>query len=317
MSNYIATIMGPASLSTAFDVQFHSLCIDSQVAIGPATVLVHGTESDASPLLNGIKVTEIQLSIPNGSESQFRRTVFDASAKAGFNVAVQQNSIFRRHKRLAVFDMDSTLIQQEVIDEIARSCGVVDQVAKITEAAMNGELDFKESLAKRVGLLKGTPVSVLDTVRDKITFTPGVRELCKALKKLGFTLAVISGGFLPLAKYVKNELGLDYAYANQLEVSADGKTLEGRTFGPIVDGTRKAELLDVIAQTVNVSANQVLAVGDGANDLPMLGVAGLGVAFNAKPRVQEQAEVCLNQPSLIYVLTLLGLSFSEIQELLL
>ncbi|ORY53483.1 phosphoserine phosphatase serb [Rhizoclosmatium globosum] len=218
--------------------------------------------------------------------------------------------------------MDSTLIEQEVIDEIARCCGVVEQVAKITESAMNGELDFKESLARRVGLLKGTPVSVLEL------------ELCRGLKKLGFQLALslVSvkgitsfwlkaycgiGGFLPLAKYVKSELGLDFAYANQLEVSQDGTVLEGRTFGPIVDGTRKAELLDVIAQSCNVGVNQVIAVGDGANDLPMLGVAGLGVAFNAKPRVQEQAQVCLNQPSLLYVLTLLGLTETEIAELLL
>jgi phosphoserine phosphatase len=174
---------------------------------------------------------------------------------------------------------------------------------------MNGEIDFKESLRRRVALLKGTPVEALEIIKQRITFTPGARELCKALKKLGYKLAVISGniarvqkfmkishnvernmkgGFIPLANYVKSELGLDYAYANQLQVSPDGKELTGMTVGSIVDAQRKAELLDVIAQSEKIEKDQVVAVGDGANDLIMLGAAGLGIAFNAKPKVQEQ-----------------------------
>ncbi|KAJ1559872.1 hypothetical protein HK096_010804 [Nowakowskiella sp. JEL0078] len=185
--------------------------------------------------------------------------------------------------------MDSTLIQQEVIDEIADIAGVVEKVSKITEAAMNGEIDFKESLKRRVVLLEGTSATVFETVKKRITFTPGALELCRALKRLGVKLAVVSGGFIPLAQYVKNHLGLDYAFANQLEISTDGTfVLTGKTIGPIVDGQRKAELLNVIAQAEGVKLDQVVAVGDGANDLWMMAEAGLGVAFRAKPKVQEK-----------------------------
>ncbi|KAJ3022369.1 UNVERIFIED_CONTAM: hypothetical protein HDU68_009185 [Siphonaria sp. JEL0065] len=325
MSKLVATLIAPTSTFPTFLTTVKTL-----VSTFNGTVTFEKTLSKDHDLFPNRTIEELYVSLPADSGIQnFKKAAFEISVSLTkshggepHNIAVQLDSVFRRHKRLVVFDMDSTLIQQEVIDEIARCCGVVDQVAvnptfKITESAMNGEIDFKESLARRVGLLKGTPVSVLETVREKIAFTPGVRDLCKGLKKLGLQLAVISGGFLPLAKYVKAELNLDFAYANQLEVSQDGTVLEGRTFGPIVDGTRKAELLDVIAQSCNVSVNQVVAVGDGANDLPMLGLAGLGVAFNAKPRVQEQAEVCINQPSLLYVLTLLGLTADEIAEALL
>ncbi|KAJ3314627.1 hypothetical protein HDU76_002374 [Blyttiomyces sp. JEL0837] len=181
---------------------------------------------------------------------------------------------------------------------------------------MQGEIDFQESLRRRVGLLKGTAASVLDQVRAKITFTPGVRELCKALKRLGLKLAVISGGFMPLALYVKAELGLDYAFANNLQTSADGKELVGLTYGPIVDGKRKADLLLTLTQSEGAIKDQVMAVGDGANDLMMLGEAGLGVAYNAKPRVQEQALARVNQTSLLNILYYFGLNDKEIESLL-
>ncbi|KAJ3075375.1 hypothetical protein HDU98_008329 [Podochytrium sp. JEL0797] len=316
MSKHVATLIAPATSFATFSAALHSLITTSQGTITSERILSTGTGS----LFAHRTVHELCFTVhPSGdivalTRAAFTLAVQHSSPGSACNVAVQADTVWRRNKRVVVFDMDSTLIEQEVIDEIARCCGVVEQ--KITESAMNGEIDFKESLARRVGLLKGTPVSVLETVRAKITFTPGVRELCFVLKRLGFTLAVISGGFLPLAKYVKSELNLDFAYANQLAVSEDGSVLEGRTFGAIVDGTRKAELLDVIAQSCNVGLNQVIAVGDGANDLPMLGLAGLGVAWNAKPRVQEQAQVCLNQPSLLYVLTLLGLTEAEIAEAL-
>ncbi|KAJ3213337.1 hypothetical protein HDU67_002967 [Dinochytrium kinnereticum] len=222
--------------------------------------------------------------------SDLTAKILQLGASTHVDVVIQAVSVFRTRKRLVIFDMDSTLIQQEVIDELARQAGVVAEVSKITEAAMNGEIDFKESLRQRVGLLKGTPTSVLEEVRKKITFTPGARKLCKALKRLGFKMAVISGGFIPLARYVKAELELDYAFANELKVSEDGLVLEGVTEGPVVDGVRKAELLDVISHSEGVKKEQVIAVGDGANDLMMLAASGLGVAFNAKPKVQEKLE---------------------------
>ncbi|KAL0079166.1 HAD-like domain-containing protein [Phycomyces blakesleeanus] len=265
---------------------------------------------------NKLSCADVRLSVPKSVDMDILRTeLIELSASHGTDVALQPDDVFRKNKRLVVFDMDSTLICQEVIDEIAKYAGVVDQVAAITEAAMNGEIDFKESLRRRVTLLNGTSVSVLETVKQNLTFTEGARFLCRALKRLGFKLAVISGGFMPLALYVKAELGLDYAFANQLMVSSDGLTLTGETTGPIVDGIRKAELLDVIAQAEGITLNQVVAVGDGANDLPMLNTAGLGIAFNAKPRVQEQARARINQKSLKYVLTLLGYSEKDMEQL--
>ncbi|EGF79455.1 hypothetical protein BATDEDRAFT_12318 [Batrachochytrium dendrobatidis JAM81] len=233
------------------------------------------------------------------------------------DITAQFENVFRRHKRLFVFDMDSTLIQQEVIDEIARHAGIVDQVSRITESAMRGEIDFRDSLQQRVLLLKGHPASILDEIRSSIVFSPGVKDLCVALKRLGCKLAVISGGFLPLARYVQAELRLDYAFANNLKVTDDGKHFAGSTSGPVVDASRKAELLTVIAQAELIDhMDQVVAVGDGANDLQMMTAAGLGIAYNAKPKVQQQADARINQPSMLHVLYLMGLQWKEIQDLL-
>ena len=263
-----------------------------------------------------LRCVEFLLSVPKSLDlTELRRELFALSSKHQTDVALQPDNVFRRQKRLVVFDMDSTLIQQEVIDEIARGAGIVDKVAAITESAMRGEIDFKQSLLSRVALLKNTPTDVIDKVKRRLVFTEGARHLCRALKKAGFKLAVISGGFLPLAQYVKNELGLDYAFANQLKTTPDGKYLTGETIGPIVDADRKAELLDVIAQAENIIADQVVAVGDGANDLKMLARASLGIAFNAKPRVQQQARARINQSSLVSVLHLMGFSETEATEL--
>ncbi|KAF8454761.1 HAD-like domain-containing protein [Terfezia claveryi] len=237
-------------------------------------------------------------------------------AKWSIEIVLQPHDVFRRHKRLAVFDMDSTLIEQEVIDEIARFVGVEKEVSAITARAMNGELDFTQSLQARVALLKGVPSDVFEKLKPVITFTPGARELCKALKALGFKLAVLSGGFIPLANHVMSELGLDYAYANQLVISEDGTELTGELTGPIVHAERKALLLEEIAQKESIHLKQTVAIGDGANDLIMMWKAGLGIAFNAKPKVQAEAPCRLNSPTLKDVLYILGFAKGEQDDLL-
>ncbi|CAI2179066.1 14185_t:CDS:2, partial [Funneliformis geosporum] len=299
---YTATVLNQKGLTPQFLNDWTKFLLKEKISVEKMQRLNEGKLSCA----------DYKLSVPFTTNfEQLRQELFILSTSHGTDVAIQPYDVFRRHKRLVVFDMDSTLIQQEVIDEIARHAGVVNEVAAITELAMNGEIDFKESLKRRVSLLKGTPVKVLNTVQESLTFTEGARFLCKALKKIGFKLAVISGGFIPLAKYVKNELGLDYAFANQLKVSSDGLTLTGETIGPIVDAERKAELLEVIAQAENVTLEQVIAIGDGANDLLMLAKSGLGIAFNAKPRARAR----INQKSLKYVLYLLGYTDEDAKQL--
>ncbi|KAI5294598.1 hypothetical protein KEM52_003651, partial [Ascosphaera acerosa] len=234
-------------------------------------------------------------------------------------LVLQPESVFRRHKRLAVFDMDSTLIEQEVIDEIAKFIGVEEQVSAITARAMNGELDFTASLQARVALLKGVPATVFDQLKPKIRIAGGAKQLCRALKTLGYKLAVLSGGFQPLAEWLAGELGLDYAFANHLEIDDATQTLTGRLLPtsthPIISPTRKRELLLHLAETNKVPLAQTMAVGDGANDLPMLHAAGLGVAWNAKQKVQMEAPTKLNGASMVDLLFLLGLGRAEIDEL--
>ncbi|KAJ2959525.1 hypothetical protein NQZ79_g5035 [Umbelopsis isabellina] len=279
---YAATLLNQNGLTSEFLFKWTQLLLENHISVEKMRRLNVGDGK--------VSCAEYQISVPESLEmDSMKKQLIELSRSFGTDVAMQNDNVFRKNKRLVVFDMDSTLIQQEVIDEIARHAGVMTKVSAITEAAMNGEIDFKESLRRRVALLQGTSVEVLNTVRDNLTFTEGAKYLCRALKRLGFKLAVISGGFLPLANYVKAELGLDYAFANQ--VSSDGLFLTGETVGATVDGMRKAELLEVIAQAEGVSLDQVIAVGDGANDLWMLGKAGLGIAFNAKPLVQEQVRV--------------------------
>ncbi|KAJ2064560.1 Phosphoserine phosphatase [Coemansia sp. S146] len=304
---YIATVLNERGLTPEFLSEWLAWLLYKKISVEQMRRLDSHTT---------LMCVEFRLSVPDElSPEEMKSELIAISTAHQTDVALQADNVFRRQKRLVVFDMDSTLIQQEVIDEIARITGIEAQVAAITERAMQGELDFKESLASRVALLKGTPVQALEDVKRILTFTEGAHYLCRALKSAGFKLAVISGGFLPLAKYVKAELGLDYAFANQLKVSADGNYLTGETIGPVVDATRKAELLEVIAQAEGIAIDQVVAVGDGANDLLMLGKASLGIAFNAKPRVQQQARARINQKSLANILYLMGYSESEAAEL--
>ncbi|KAK8218882.1 HAD-like domain-containing protein [Phyllosticta capitalensis] len=276
------------------------------------TAIQRPLDSETSP-----RVLEVSIALPAESKLESLRKNADVAAfeqKWTVEAVFQNDDVYRRHKRLAVFDMDSTLIQQEVIDEVARHIGVEDKVSAITEAAMNGELDFKQSLEKRCELLKGVPVSVWENIRKLITPTPGAVELIKALKRLGYKTAVLSGGFTPVTGWFAEQLGLDYAHANHLVV--ENETLTGVLTGEIVDAQCKAKHVKRIAEKEGIKLEQAFCVGDGANDLPMMGVAGLGVAFRAKPKVQLQAPTRINSETLLDVLYLLGISKAEREQLL-
>lgn len=231
----------------------------------------------------------------------------------GTDFSFQKDNIYRRMRRLICFDMDSTLIQAECIDELARRHGVYDQVAAITESAMRGEIDFKESFTKRVALLKGLDISVMQDIADHLPITEGTDRLMSVLKTCGYKIAILSGGFTFFGEYLQRKYGIDYVYANELEVGEDGK-LTGRYVGEVVDGRRKADLLKLIAQAEKVNLEQTIAVGDGANDLPMLNEAGLGIAFHAKPRVKAGAKQSISTIGLDGVLYFIGFKDSQLGE---
>lgn len=245
---------------------------------------------------------------------QLRAAFLNIAHEHDVDIAFQKDSAFRRHRQLVVFDMDSTLIQSEVIDELAIEAGVGDEVAAITERAMRGELDFDESFKQRVALLEGLDESALERVVDRIELTEGAERLVNTLKALGYRTAILSGGFTWFGEYLKNRLGITYVYANELEIE-DGK-VTGRVVGRIVNGQRKAELLKQIAEEEGLSLEQVIAVGDGANDLPMLGTAGLGIAFRAKPLVKESAKQAISTLGLDGILYLIGVRDRDQAELL-
>jgi len=248
----------------------------------------------------------IQLSIRGkiDCKADFTKKFMQISRDLGVDIAFQEDNIFRRNRRLVCFDMDSTLIQAEVIDKLAELAGVGPEVKAITEAAMKGEIDFNESFIKRMKLLKGLSEEVLHDVAVNLRITKGAKRLIDTLKSYGFKTAILSGGFTFFGEYLKKELGIDYVYANQLEIK-DG-VLTGGYLGEIVDGDKKAEYLKEIAEKEGINISQTIAVGDGANDLPMLNLAGLGIAFHAKPTVRDNAQSSISSIGLDGVLYLLG-----------
>ncbi len=259
---------------------------------------------------------EVIVSLPGGDcrAAELRRALMHGLEPTNIDVGVQRERLTRRAKRLIVMDMDSTLIQIEVIDELARMHGVVDRVGDITRRAMAGELDFAASLTERVGLLKGLPYARALELATRLPLTQGAPELLKVLQRLGYKTAVISGGFSFAANVLKEQLGLDYAFSNELEV-VDG-LLTGRVVGAIVTPERKAELLREIAEREGIALDQTIAIGDGANDLGMLTAAGLGIAFHAKPKLKAAADTAVSAGGLDRMLYLLGLPWRDVEELL-
>ena len=243
---------------------------------------------------------------------EMQRNLMQLSSELAMDFSFQRDNMYRRMRRLICFDMDSTLIQTECIDELAERAGVGEQVRAITESAMRGEIDFKESFTQRVALLKGLDESVMKEIAENLPITEGVERLMFVLKRYGYKIAILSGGFTYFGEYLQKKFGIDYVYANELEI-IDGK-LSGRYLGDVVDGKRKAELLRLIAQVEKVDIAQTIAVGDGANDLPMLSLAGLGIAFHAKPKVVANAKQSINTIGLDGVLYFLGFKDSYLEE---
>jgi len=281
------------------------------IAAVAGRIAASGANIDRITRLASDPVTCIELDISGAETAPLRNALGQVAADRGVDVAVQRGGLHRRAMRLIVMDVDSTLIQDEVIDLLAARAGCAAEVAKVTESAMRGELDFAAALRERTALLAGLDASVLESVRSGLRLTPGARTLIRTLKRLGYKCGIVSGGFTVVIEPLAASLGIDYVAANRLEV-ADGK-LTGRVLDPIIDREAKTEALRKFARAAGVPLSQTVAVGDGANDLGMIGAAGLGVAFNAKPLVQDAADTALNVPYLDTILYLLGISRDAVE----
>ena len=295
----------------------------AQLAKISAAISTHGLNIDRIERLSGrLSLTGsasnpnacIEFEISGGTDTSpaLRTELMTFTREFEIDIAFQRESIYRRNRRLVAFDMDSTLIQAEIIDELAKLHGVGDQVSAITAAAMRGELDFKQSFAKRMSLLHGLPEQRLQEVLHSVPLADGAERLISTLKRLGYRTAILSGGFTFFGQHLQKRLGIDYVFANRLEI-VDG-AVTGKVAGEIVDGAKKAQLLAQIAQSENISLDQVVAVGDGANDLPMLNAAGMGIAFQAKPLVRESARHAVSHLGLDGILYLLGVRDRDLEH---
>jgi len=260
------------------------------------------------------RITAVEIQINGAAEqlSELRSSCLALSSEIELDIAIQQNSVWRRNRRLVCFDMDSTLIENEVIDLLAEAAGVREKVARITEQAMNGEIDFEQSFRQRLSTLKGLDASELDRVAQRINITEGAHRLILNLHRLGLKTAIISGGFSFFARQLANQLGIEFVHANELEI-VDGR-LSGRHVGSIIDAQRKVSILREIAADQHIHEQQVIAVGDGANDIPMLTAAGLGIAFRAKQVVRRQADYAVGSVGLDAILYLIGMREEEIVD---
>lgn len=302
-NRYILTVIG-RDLS-AKQVAVASRAIRDQGLNIDSIIRLTGRRSLLHPERNVRACIEFSMRGTPHSLAEMQSQLMQMSGELVFDFSIQRDNMFRRMRRLICFDMDSTLIQTECIDELAMRAGVGDKVKAITESAMRGEIDFKESFRQRVELLKGLDASVMREIAETMPITEGAERLMSVLKRYGYKIAILSGGFTYFGQYLQRKFNIDYMYANELEIGEDGK-LTGRYIGDIVDGQRKAELLKLIAQVEKVDLAQTIAVGDGANDLPMLSIAGLGIAFHAKPRVVANAKQAINTIGLDGVLYFLG-----------
>ena len=310
-NRYILTIIG-RSLS-ARNIEEATRVITEQGVNIDSILRLTGRQSIRKSNQNVRACIEFSLRGTPKDYRQMQADLMQMSHEQGIDFSLQKDNMYRRMRRLICFDMDSTLIQTECIDELAKRAGVGEQVAAITERTMRGEIDFKKSFTERVALLKGLDADVMKDIAETMPITEGVDRLMTVLKQCGYKIAILSGGFTYFGEYLQRKYGIDYVYANELEINENNK-LTGRYLGDVVDGKRKAELLKLLAQVEKVNLAQTIAVGDGANDLPMLSEAGLGIAFHAKPRVQANAEQNITTIGLDGVLYFLGFKDSYLGE---
>ncbi len=308
----VEPVSSPTSLARAIVTVIGQTLLPEALAAVTGAIAAGGGNIDRIDRIARYPVVAYEFVVVDGSIDAMREALVAAAGDHGVDVAIQRQSLERRAKRLIVMDVDRTLIQDEAIELLAAEAGCQEEVAAITERTMAGELDFVSSLEERVAKLAGMPVDALTRVRDQVTLTPGARTFVRTLHRLGYTVALVSGGFTDVIEHIARELGIEHAEANRLEV-VDGK-LTGRIQGPVLDREGKARVLRQIAEREGVPLEQTVAIGDGANDLDMLAIAGLGIAFNAKPLVRAHADTAVSVPYLDAILFLLGIRREEIEE---